>query len=519
MNKKLFKIISLSTMITLMVSLTGCGSSSSKTETKSSAGEKTTYNIMWNAPFIQGYPEDGGVAKKIILESLEKAGIKDVDYKVTIGGGEYFTKINLLATSGQLPDYFTVDPATMMKLADEKLIMPLGDLAEKYAPNIMNMKNQDEASLASVEMATYKGELYAIPTLYRPEPFNKSGSQGLTIRKDWLDNLGLEIPKTLDEMHAVLKAFTEQDPDKNGKKDTYGISFDKKAMLGGGSTAIFGAFGVIPKSWSEVDGKLKQGYVLSETKEALAVYRQWYKEGLIDPEFPMLETAQVSQKFVNSKVGIYPGGALELNTNLPIPTSLKKATPTANMAMLDAPKGPTGLSGYEEATPSNGGNLRVFSAQVKNPEKLMQMINWSSDDSEKGGFYLCTYGVEGEDYTLDKDKNVVVMNKSYNELYSKGLSNPVRFISIQDRRWLNNEGAYKALEALDSQVIKNKFWGITQAITDKTATIDQIWQECFVKIVTGTSSIDSFDGFVKEYYQRGGQQMEDEVNKAYTPAK
>ncbi|MGN0180837.1 MAG: extracellular solute-binding protein, partial [Candidatus Ornithomonoglobus sp.] len=49
------------------------------------------------------------------------------------------------------------------------------------------------------------------------------GRQGVTIRKDWLDNLGLEIPKTIDDFEEVLKQFTVGDPDGNGKDDTYGM--------------------------------------------------------------------------------------------------------------------------------------------------------------------------------------------------------------------------------------------------------------------------------------------------------
>ena len=53
------------------------------------------------------------------------------------------------------------------------------------------------------------------------------GRNGVTIRKDWLENLGLEEPKTIDEFYNVLKAFTKDDPDGNGKDDTYGLVASK----------------------------------------------------------------------------------------------------------------------------------------------------------------------------------------------------------------------------------------------------------------------------------------------------
>ena len=66
--------------------------------------------------------------------------------------------------------------------------------------------------------ASIDGKLYGI---YRERPLSR---QGIVIRKDWLDNLGLDMPKTVDELYETAKAFTEKDPDQNGKNDTIGFA-------------------------------------------------------------------------------------------------------------------------------------------------------------------------------------------------------------------------------------------------------------------------------------------------------
>lgn len=61
--------------------------------------------------------------------------------------------------------------------------------------------------------------------------------QVMVIRQDWLDNLGLKAPATLDEFEAVIRAFTEDDPDGNGKKDTYGFTYEGDSIYNNGWVA------------------------------------------------------------------------------------------------------------------------------------------------------------------------------------------------------------------------------------------------------------------------------------------
>ena len=133
---------------------------------------------------------------------------------------------------------------------------------------------------------------------------------GAAIRSDWLENLGLAVPTTLEELEAVFYAFAQDDPDGNGQDDTYALS------AGGNSGAmgrymfqsIFGIFGVNPLFWTEnEEGELEYGFTTDEVKEALKLLSKWYADGLIDPEFITTDArssgTDVASKFASGQIG------------------------------------------------------------------------------------------------------------------------------------------------------------------------------------------------------------------------
>lgn len=513
--KKFRNAFVLSCALSLAIASSGCSQSGNRTErpgneTKVQDEYQVTFNVFRDASWLVGYPDDGGPGKKVFLDAAAKVGIKNIDFKVSISGGqEYTTKLNVLSASGNLPDYFSVDIPTMIKYADERLIMPLDDLLAEHAPNLTKQQSKQE-----VEALRYKGKIWAVVPGYRPEPFNGPSVGGYNIRTDWLDGVGLEMPTTLDQLHEVLKAFTFNDPDKNSKNDTYGLSTDKTDVL---FEIIFGAYGIQPEFWAERNGKLQKGFTLAETKDALKLLRDWYEEGIIDPDFPTNERKHVDEKVVGSKVGVWKGGALSVNPEDPRFAALLKANPKGVIGFLTPPAGPKGLRGIREIAP--GGDLRAISAKTKDPVRLMKLIDWSSDYRENGGAYLATFGKEGEHFTLDKEKNLIKQKVSYSDLYKLGLSNPVRFVSIVDRRWVTSEKAREAIKVSNEDVTKNAYWLPTPSMFDYPDLETKLWPEYALKIILGELPVDAWDEFVKKYYEQGGKQIEGEVNAAWKKEK
>lgn len=511
MKKIFLRILAVVCLLVMLLTAVACqqnyedaAKTKELTEHAEGLDEKITYTMFRNSASIQGYPEDGGQAKELVLHHMEKSGITGVDYKVIISvGDEYMTKLNAMAAAQNLPDYFSIDIPTMIRFANQGHIMPLDELVEKYAPNLTKSQRQSDVS-----EVIYNDTLWAITPAYRPEPVNGPNLGGIILRQDWLDDLGIKMPETLDELYNVLKAFVENDPNKTGKNDTVGITGSNDAWF---LNIVFGAYGIVPDFWHEQDGRFKQGSVLPEAREVLTLLQRWHKEGLIDKEYPIMQKKQKEEKFINSKAGMLEASGLDVNTNSVLQTALKKITPTANLAFLIPPKGPKGKQGFPETAPGYG-DIRCISAKTKRPDLLVKMIDWSVDDSENGGFYLVTYGVEDKNYTYDRENNRIKMLSDYNTLYNEGFSNPIRFATMIDRRWLESESALDAVQQANRYIIKNSLWRRTPAMIEYP-DLKKLWHEYSTKIITGEFQVDAWDEYVQKYYRQGGKVIEDQVNE------
>ena len=131
------------------------------------------------------------------------------------------------------------------------------------------------------------GELMAIPA----PAITAGGINEMWIRQDWLDKLGLEAPRTWDELVKVAEAFVTQDPDGNGEDDTIGIlgpsNSDHMNAIGGnqyGLDPLFSSFQSYPQYWLQgEDGTVEYGSIQPETRDALEKISELYTNKLIDP--------------------------------------------------------------------------------------------------------------------------------------------------------------------------------------------------------------------------------------------
>jgi len=151
----------------------------------------------------------------------------------------------------------------------------------------------------------YKGKLLGLP-INGNQPDN---GDLLLVRKDWLDNVGLGVPKTMDEFYTVAKAFRENDPNKNGKKDTWGFAASNE--LGGpifcDLAGFFNGYGAFINTWVEKNGALVWGTVQPEAKDALLMLQKMYKEDIISKDFTIKTCWEVADLIVSEDVGMFFG--------------------------------------------------------------------------------------------------------------------------------------------------------------------------------------------------------------------
>ncbi len=214
--------------------------------------------------------------------------------------------------SGDFPEVFignTLRPSDISQYAESGIILPIEDyINEKDTPNIYKLY-QERPAIKAASVAP-DGHIYTLPGLkeFMPDYIENV----MYINKVWLDKLGLDIPRTLDDLKVVLKAFKEGDPNGNGKADEIPLTFHLTSSSDY-PEALLSSWGVATKfgtwdSWLTVqDGEVKFTPVLDEWKEMLAYYRDLYKDGLLDIQaFTQTDEQYAAKKsFFISKVGVF----------------------------------------------------------------------------------------------------------------------------------------------------------------------------------------------------------------------
>ncbi|MDG0811244.1 extracellular solute-binding protein [Cohnella rhizosphaerae] len=213
-------------------------------------------------------------------------------------------QLNVKLSSGEIPDvipgYSDINGYAEMVKQGIAAELPIEEIRQ-YMPRYAKYIDELDPKLWSIGMID--GKNYGIPRTY-----GEGDAYFLpSYNTDWLNKIGYsEPPKTLAELEDVLTKFRNDDPDGNGKKDTYGFSARGKDTLGSNQifNSVFGAYGVNPNAWMLVDGKLQFGITLEGARQALKTLNAWYKAELLDPEFITDDFDQYRGKFINGKVGM-----------------------------------------------------------------------------------------------------------------------------------------------------------------------------------------------------------------------
>ncbi|MBW7456065.1 extracellular solute-binding protein, partial [Paenibacillus sepulcri] len=179
--------------------------------------------------------------------------------------GQTQEALNVMLASGDLPDMIEYNflgfPGGPEKAINDGYILKLNDLIDKYAPNLKKFlqENPDIDKMVKTDSGSY----YAFPFIRGDEYLRVF--QGPIIRKDWLDELGLSVPETIDEWTAALTAFKE----KKGAAAPFSVVSKPRFFNESGNGAFLGAFGV-NRGFYQEDGVIKFGPSESGFKEYLS---------------------------------------------------------------------------------------------------------------------------------------------------------------------------------------------------------------------------------------------------------
>ncbi|WP_232313111.1 extracellular solute-binding protein [Paenibacillus sp. P22] len=171
----------------------------------------------------------------------EKTGIH-IEWE-EIPGESSAERKNVMLASGKLPDAFYqtgFSSSELVKYGEQGLFLPLEDLIEQHAPNLKQWFEKNPEVKKAITMPD--GHIYSLPYIDTALPYR---SIRLYINKTWLDNLGLQVPKTTDELQAALKAFKEKDANGNGDpNDEMGWVMPTGFINGMFERQLYGSFGM-----------------------------------------------------------------------------------------------------------------------------------------------------------------------------------------------------------------------------------------------------------------------------------
>ncbi|MFD0714510.1 hypothetical protein [Paenibacillus sp. GCM10027626] len=421
----------------LAISLvTGCSSSTGSNAEKNAEKETNTPN---NTPTKDNAPKDTATSEKLTLKwfvdapnnyalpGKDKDFIKqaidekfNVDLQITHMqlGDDYSNKLNLLIAGGDMPDMFITDGASSNKYILDGVPVDLTNyVTTATMPNYFKWVKEDELKRYQVQDVFKRA----------PIPFAKQQYISYYVRKDWLDNLGLPMPQTYDDMINVMKAFTEQDPDGNGKPDTFGFT-----TAGGGTTVslewpqygkngLYGAFMLQDGQFIDSQSDARIGAVIDDIRKVLDMK-------IVDPDWFLQKAPENVNKAVSGKAGIVYGAskAFAFDNH---PDSIQKRTKeilkddAATAEKVDwQPFHPFASEGVgSEILP---GNAFMFGATTPENKikRSIEVLDWLASEE---GFLLTHYGQEGVHYT--REGNQIHIN---NEAFQKDIVEQGNFTGI-----------------------------------------------------------------------------------------
>jgi putative aldouronate transport system substrate-binding protein len=550
-------------MIMVVAIVTGC--SGNKNENKNSNEQVTTNNetatpvseykdkydtpvtitTVWGIDpelkFKNGETIENNVATKWAKDTLG-IEVKSL-WSVTDTSGAFATKMRLAMSSGQeMPDVVTIgDEQLAQDLIDSGIFREVGSLFDQYA---------SDAWKQAVDIDTHvwdpyirDGKKMGIPVL----DYAYNHDYLLWIRQDWLDKLGLQAPKTLDELEIVMEAFKNKNPDGLAPADVVPLSIGFKNSLNtwmADPSWIFGAYGTIPQQWNMgADGKLEYGSINQGSKAALMKINEWFTKGYIPKEAALWDENKASEPAVAGTAGIIPGPYWM--SGWPLLDTVKNVK-DAVWSPIAIPTGPDGAAGRHGTKFTNG--VVLINKDMKNPEALFTYQNYMFNNlaNPEVGSEFDNGLFKGYDYDIDASGKVLHL-----EDIPGGYVNSIRYLLVRDGARIpdaqmkallnlanggepktrlelevkNNYGpgtpaAAKVLLEQDDISMKNMFTGpTTDTMKSKLDYLNKIESQAFNKIIYGEEPADSFDKFIETWKSSGGDQITQEVNEWYNTVK
>ncbi len=453
----------------------------------------------------------------------EATGI-DLEMQYPAEGTDANQAQTLMMTQAVLPDIIGMwltagDAQTML---DEGMIYDLTDYIPKYAPDYWKWVN-DHNLLTAVKSTD--GALYGLSSFADGEFV--ANYMGPVIRKDWLDECGLDMPVTLEDWEEVLVAFKDK---YNATFSTVLSWFSETALASG--TDSYGGIKTPGNGYYLDDaGKVQYPFVEDAYKEQLEILNKWYDMGLIDKDMFTIDANGLRSKVLNNEVGIVYTAIGQL-TNY-----LNDAEAEGTGAIFE----PFSYPRVAEGQPTSWINTTAddfypWTAVITKScpeEKLITALKFLNYGYTEEGLNTWNFGKEGVTYTVDANGDIqwaeLVTNDpdGLNQAVKKHNTSSGRGVTVQLARGVQLKNRPECTEAVytwidNSEGRSHRLPGGMALTADEQTEFSDIdnamttnQNEMALKFITGEVSFDKWDEYVATQEELGYKRAVELQQSAY----
>ncbi|SEM76113.1 putative aldouronate transport system substrate-binding protein [Paenibacillus sp. cl141a] len=514
--------------VLLAVGVAGCGGAghnNGETVSKGSnvsetgSGSPVTLTVEVFDRGIQGQPDlNNNTWTKYVNEKFGKPNNAIVKF-VPVPRSQEVDKLNVLMAANEAPDIsFTYDGNTVTRFAKSGGLYTLDELLEKHGQQLKSYLGENVLSYGK-----YEGKQISIPGKRTLIAWN-----GMFIRKDWLDKLGMPVPTNRDELYNTLVAFRDKNPGHvNGV-----IPW---ATAASGMNYTFG--NLIPSFWgpmSEEEFVTTTNWLKPGTKDAYKWLNKLYNEKLISPDFALDKTTkQADADVTNGKVGFYAAN-WDYPLSQKIREPLKQNAPDANYVAVDTFKNDEGK--YLKEMYNENGIFSFIPKSSKNAELAIKYLNWMADPEV---LFFLQFGEEGVNHKLidgipqgiaqtGENMQTSNLNMDYTLIVNGAeLGDTEKNVRTYAAALAAGDQSYEKL-AVESYKINTTdgytgfYYGVSNEASIKYGkTLGDMNKQMSDRLVVAKpAEFDAlYDKLVKEYMDAGGQAVQDENIKNYREIK
>lgn len=436
----------------------------------------------------------------------------------------YSELVNILVKDQNLPDIMVVTDREILKeLVENDLVEDLTEVFEKCtSPRIKEMyESYGDALLNS---GKFNGRLMAVP-----ETVIDHGPNLLWLRKDWMEELGLEEPETLEDAFVQNRMGTEDG------ETPVGLACDTN-LVGTTSSSysvdpVFDSFGANPQRWISQDGEIVYGSLTEETKEALDYLHKLYDRRILDRNFALRAPNNLRDLVVNGKCGAFFG--LWWTPNNPLMESYEK-----NSEADWEPYYLQELADKNVYESFRDNKYVVVRKGYEHPEIVMKIISvlfdytrYEAEDAREVNEYFAlnvdptarplVINVDYNEATYQVTENIeAALNGNYPEgnltaieqSYYQACSSYLSGNDYTAEDW----AAYKSrISAVGLLVDKHYTPAVRSYLDDAGGEIPQSLRQfetrTFIQIIMGEKPVSYFETFVEQWYQQGGYELTQQI--------